>query len=191
MQARRAGVDGESKASRPARAKVVPSAVHDVSSTSEDVAERYELLEAPAFVVDSVGAIRLMNDAAARLLERDGERTRTRIEQLVGDRSAERPLDLDYVTEVVSANEEKSLLVVLVNRHRVGFFELRAAAERWCLTAREAEVVALVAEGLANKSIAQRLGAAPRTIEVHMTSILRKARAESRAKLVALFWTGK
>lgn len=74
---------------------------------------------------------------------------------------------------------------------RLGRIELLSAIERWRLTAREAEVVALMSEGEANKAIASRLGAAPRTIEVHVASILRKAKADSRARLVALFWTRK
>ena len=70
-----------------------------------------------------------------------------------------------------------------------GHAELRTATERWGLTAREAQVVALLAEGEANKAIARRLGVGPRTIEVHVTAILRKAKADCRARLVALFWT--
>ncbi len=70
-----------------------------------------------------------------------------------------------------------------------GRVELVEATERWGLTAREAEVLALLAEGEGNKCIARRLGIAPRTIEVHVGAILRKAKADSRARLVALFWT--
>jgi DNA-binding CsgD family transcriptional regulator len=73
--------------------------------------------------------------------------------------------------------------------HGHGRKELRLATDRWGLTEREAEVLALLAEGEANKSIARRLGAAPRTIEGHVASILRKAKADSRVRLVALFWT--
>ncbi len=48
----------------------------------------------------------------------------------------------------------------------------------------------LVAQGDANKEIATKLGASLRTIEVHVGSILRKARVESRARLIARFWVG-
>jgi DNA-binding NarL/FixJ family response regulator len=39
------------------------------------------------------------------------------------------------------------------------------------LTAREMEVLALVAEGLANKNIARRLGISERTVKSHLTSV--------------------
>jgi DNA-binding CsgD family transcriptional regulator len=54
------------------------------------------------------------------------------------------------------------------------------------LTAREAEVLAGVAEGLANKEIAAALAISPRTVEKHIESILRKSGARSRTHLVAL-----
>jgi DNA-binding NarL/FixJ family response regulator len=54
------------------------------------------------------------------------------------------------------------------------------------VTAREADVLRLVAEGLANKEIATRLYLSPRTIEKHVESLLRKTGARSRTQLVAL-----
>jgi DNA-binding NarL/FixJ family response regulator len=60
---------------------------------------------------------------------------------------------------------------------------------RWTglgITAREADVTRLVAEGLANKQIAARLHVSPRTVEKHVESLLRKTAARSRTQLVAL-----
>ncbi len=60
---------------------------------------------------------------------------------------------------------------------------------RWTglgITGREAEVLRLVAEGLANKEIAARLHVSPRTIEKHVESLLRKTAARSRTQLVAV-----
>jgi DNA-binding CsgD family transcriptional regulator len=54
------------------------------------------------------------------------------------------------------------------------------------LTAREADVLAAVARGLANKEIATALSISPRTVEKHIESILRKSGARSRTHLVAL-----
>jgi two-component system, NarL family, nitrate/nitrite response regulator NarL len=54
------------------------------------------------------------------------------------------------------------------------------------LTPREAEVLALLAEGLANKAIAQRLGVSERTAKFHVESILGKLGAESRSEAIVL-----
>ena len=54
------------------------------------------------------------------------------------------------------------------------------------ITPREAEVLELVADGLANKDIAARLHLSHRTVEKHVESLLRKTGATSRTMLVAL-----
>lgn len=53
------------------------------------------------------------------------------------------------------------------------------------ISAREADVLRLVAEGLANKGIASQLHLSPRTVEKHVESLLRKSGARSRTELVA------
>jgi DNA-binding CsgD family transcriptional regulator/tetratricopeptide (TPR) repeat protein len=53
------------------------------------------------------------------------------------------------------------------------------------LSARQAEVLALLAEGLSNAEIARRLFLTPKTVEHHVTAILRKLRVDSRAAAVA------
>jgi DNA-binding NarL/FixJ family response regulator len=54
------------------------------------------------------------------------------------------------------------------------------------LTPREAEVLALLAEGLSNKSIAQRLGISERTAKFHVESILGKLGAENRSEAIVI-----
>jgi len=54
------------------------------------------------------------------------------------------------------------------------------------LTAREAEVLALLAAGLANAAIARRLSRSPRTVEHHLAAILGKLGAQTRTEAVAL-----
>jgi DNA-binding CsgD family transcriptional regulator/tetratricopeptide (TPR) repeat protein len=53
------------------------------------------------------------------------------------------------------------------------------------LTVREVEILALVVEGLRNREIAQRLFLSPRTVEKHVSAILRKLGARSRGEAVA------
>ncbi len=58
------------------------------------------------------------------------------------------------------------------------------AASAEGLTAREREVLALLAEGLANKAIAARLGISEHTAKFHVNAILAKLGAESRAAAI-------
>jgi DNA-binding NarL/FixJ family response regulator len=54
------------------------------------------------------------------------------------------------------------------------------------LSAREREVLALVAEGLANKQIARRLGIAERTVKVHLGNVFRRIGVTDRTS--AALW---
>jgi DNA-binding NarL/FixJ family response regulator len=49
------------------------------------------------------------------------------------------------------------------------------------LTSREVEVLELVAEGLTNVQVAQRLFLSPRTVDTHLTSIYHKLGVGSRS----------
>lgn len=53
------------------------------------------------------------------------------------------------------------------------------------LTAREQEVLGLLREGRANKDIAETLGCSVRTVEFHISNLLRKVGVSSRLELVA------
>jgi DNA-binding CsgD family transcriptional regulator len=53
------------------------------------------------------------------------------------------------------------------------------------LTAREREVLAVLAEGASNKTIARRLGISVHTVKYHVASILEKLDATGRTDAVA------
>ena len=61
-----------------------------------------------------------------------------------------------------------------------------AAQDGVLLTPREAEVLALMAEGLSNKLIAERLKISDHTAKFHVNSILNKLGAETRTEAVVL-----
>jgi DNA-binding NarL/FixJ family response regulator len=61
---------------------------------------------------------------------------------------------------------------------------VRAPRER--LTAREREILALLAEGLSNRAVAERLGIAERTVKFHVGEILGRLGASNRAQAVAI-----
>jgi two-component system response regulator NreC len=52
------------------------------------------------------------------------------------------------------------------------------------LTDRERDVLALVAEGLLNRAIGERLGISPKTVARHRENIMRKLGLHSRTDLV-------
>jgi len=65
--------------------------------------------------------------------------------------------------------------------------ELHRLRDRFeTLTAREREVMVLVASGLLNKQIAAELGTAEKTIKVHRAQVMHKMEAESLAELVRM-----
>ena len=62
------------------------------------------------------------------------------------------------------------------------------ASQRWNLTRRQTEVLAHILHGRSNKEIANHLGCAEGTVEIHVTHLLRRARADGRGVLMARFW---
>lgn len=64
---------------------------------------------------------------------------------------------------------------------------LRAGVE--ALTPRETEVLTLMAEGLSNREIAERLGLSPKTIEAYRTRLSDKTGLRRRSELIRLAFT--
>jgi DNA-binding NarL/FixJ family response regulator len=62
----------------------------------------------------------------------------------------------------------------------------RTAAPAATLTAREQEVLALVADGLANKNIARKLGISERTVKAHLTRVFQSIGVVDRTQ--AALW---
>ena len=75
-------------------------------------------------------------------------------------------------------------LTVLDPAVAAGFIRPPEDAPAEGLTAREAEVLGLLAEGLSNKGIAARLGISEHTAKFHVNAILSKLGAESRAAAI-------
>jgi DNA-binding CsgD family transcriptional regulator len=67
---------------------------------------------------------------------------------------------------------------------------LRHAGARWGLTPRQIDVLGRLALGDANKEIAARFAMSVRTVEQHVATILERAKADSRLRLVARVWAG-
>ncbi|MBF6076250.1 response regulator transcription factor [Nocardia beijingensis] len=98
------------------------------------------------------------------------------------------PGDLVRAVRVVAAGD--SLLSPGVTRTLIAEFSARAKtpppATLAELTDREREVMALVAEGLTNAEIAERLYLSPATARTHVSRILTKLHARDRTQLVVM-----
>ena len=66
----------------------------------------------------------------------------------------------------------------------LAFCDHAGAAEMPCLTTRQAEVLALLAEGCSNKEMRHRLGIAERTVRAHLTELFQLLGANSRMQAV-------
>jgi DNA-binding NarL/FixJ family response regulator len=99
------------------------------------------------------------------------------------------PKELVQAVRVVAAGE--ALLSPSVTRQVIAEFAARAKEPQEAdsleeLTDREREVVALVAEGLSNDEIAERLFVSPATAKTHVSRAMGKLRARDRAQLVVI-----
>lgn len=98
------------------------------------------------------------------------------------------PGDEDSAVSVVNIlRDDLRRAVALRNEARDPAERVMRMAERWGLTPQEKKVLGGICRALANKEIAAELQCSPRTVEVHVTRILAKARLDSRAQLVAHF----
>jgi DNA-binding NarL/FixJ family response regulator len=101
------------------------------------------------------------------------------------------PADLLHAIRVVAAGE--ALLSPAATRGLVSRFlsqpvpnALPAALELGALTDREREVLALVAYGLSNEEIAERLHLSPLTVKTHINRAMTKLGVRDRAQLVVI-----
>lgn len=145
-----------------------------------------DALVEPAFVVDVRGTPVLMNVGARQLwMSARLDTAQSLGEALRGDGSR-------FRLNPISANGLPRHWLLI---RRAAGLEATAraawAAKSWALTMREREVLEKVADGKTNATIGRELGCALRTVELHLTHVMTKARVSNRASLVARFWTGK
>ena len=140
------------------------------------------LLGAPAFMIDGRARVAVASDSAAKLLEVDARATRARLFDALRGRTR------DTVVSIGGVGDSSWQLVILRSPSSNLGERLARATRMWTLTPRQGDVLALVVNGDANKTIADKLGCAAGTVELHVSAILAKANAESRAALVAMFW---
>jgi FixJ family two-component response regulator len=97
---------------------------------------------------------------------------------------------IDFLTKPIDAREllgaiERAVAKALTEqREQAGATDVQSRLKT--LTAREAQVFALVVTGMLNKQIAAELGIVEKTVKVHRARVMEKMRAGSLAELVRL-----
>lgn len=96
----------------------------------------------------------------------------------------------DFLEKPFNDNQIVDLALAAINAHHAAEAEIATrrdlAARRAALSAREAEVMALMLSGAMNKHIAEALHIATRTVEVHRGRVLAKMGVRNGIELAAL-----
>lgn len=104
-----------------------------------------------------------------------------------------RPAALASALSLIAASASPDAFLATVRAAALGLHVLPSGRHRTIdtpLTAREREVLAMLADGLSNKHISKRLGISPNTTKFHVSGILDKLAAGTRAEAVALALRG-
>jgi DNA-binding NarL/FixJ family response regulator len=145
-----------------------------------------DAVEGDAYLVRPNGGLVHANTVGAQLLT-------TRRAQIVEaiSRTLQTTAKEFDVRPIVSRGAPKLLLLTRA-RQRTPGFETRLEQRRrdWSLTPRQVAVLERLGLGESNKEIAGRLELSERTVEIHVTALLRKARVDSRLSLVVRLWQG-
>jgi DNA-binding CsgD family transcriptional regulator len=142
------------------------------------LAAALDAIGVPAFVADTEGRIEHASASGKRLADRAAADVRARLRDAIAPTSLVARLD----------GASSRFLVVLRDSNETLAQRLSVVAGSWGITAREMEVLRWLVSGDANKEIALKLRIHEGSVERHVTSLLRKARCDSRGRLVARFW---
>ena len=125
------------------------------------LAAALEAIFSPAFVLRAPSTILHANARGRALLASDGARALSALRGIPG--SARGPIR--FPLEALPEHE----VVVIPDLGGTVHSRLSAVARRWALTPRQAAVLALVAQGESNRTVAGHLGCSEKTIELHVS----------------------
>ncbi|MEP7125855.1 MAG: LuxR C-terminal-related transcriptional regulator [Byssovorax sp.] len=144
-----------------------------------------ETIPVPAAILSASGVVRYTNAAARGLLARDA---RAFADAVYVRSSPDDPGALFALQALEGLSSGGHVLAV----HRAAPDPAPAALRwrrRFRLTGRQTLILEHLARGLASKSIAEILECSEKTVAFHVSSIFDKTGVDSRAALVARFWT--
>jgi DNA-binding CsgD family transcriptional regulator len=141
-----------------------------------------------ALIIDADGAVLQANDVARSMLDAPAATLREDLGSIARSKG-DHP---DWSISSIETNGRNTTMLV-VSRHPntadLAGGRLALAERRWQLSPQQSRVLAKVADGTPNRTIAAMLEISERTVEAHVTALLAKAEVENRAELVAKLWT--
>lgn len=138
-----------------------------------------DVVGVPTYVVSRQGKILFTNIAARRRLRSDLN-LRDRLRDCTRGRVPEQ-----FVTRPLRDSRRVLAFVIIEQNEPSQRPPTQNTGARLVLSDRERHVTEFVLRGYSNAAIAAHLGITERTVEAHMTSILRKANVHSRTALAA------
>lgn len=144
-----------------------------------------ETIPVPAAILSATGIVRYTNAAARGLLTRDMQAFADAVQVRSSPDDPAAPFALQALEGLSGSGHVLAL-------HRTAA-DPSPAAQRWRrrfrLTGRQTVILEHLARGLASKSIAEILDCSEKTVAFHVSSIFDKTGVDTRATLVARFWT--
>jgi len=145
-----------------------------------------EKIAAPSFLIAAEGRIEYANSSGRAMVDVDPARVRESLRESLTPNGSDAAFD---VTRLSSPGAPDHYLAVQRRSADDHASRVEKAAQRWKLKPHEARVLSSLVQGDANKTIADKLDCMECTVELHITRMLRQAEVESRAALIAKFWT--
>ena len=161
------------------------------AANGEEALEKYRELRPDLVLMDLSMPVMDGLEATQAILEEFPDARIIVLTTYAGDEDVHRALDAGAVGYVLKdmlvADILKVIRSVIAGRRGIPPAVAATLAQhtpRIALTPRETEVLSLIATGLTNGEIAQRIGRTEETVKVHVKNILRKLNAQDRTEAV-------
>ena len=161
------------------------------AANGEEALEKYRELRPDLVLMDLSMPVMDGLEATQAILEEFPDARIIVLTTYAGDEDVHRALDAGAVGYVLKdmlvADVLKVIRSVIAGRRGIPPAIAATLAQhtpRITLTPRETEVISLIATGLTNAQIAQRIGRTEETVKVHVKNILRKLNAQDRTEAV-------
>ena len=161
------------------------------AANGEDALEKYRELRPDLVLMDLSMPVMDGLEATRAILEEFPDARIIVLTTYAGDEDVHRALDAGaagyLLKDMLVADVLKIIRSVIAGRRGIPPAIAATLAQhtpRVALTPRETEVMSLIATGLTNAQIAQRIGRTEETVKVHVKNILRKLDAQDRTAAV-------